>query len=832
MPTLTFPTDDQTTALVAAIGLPNEEVQVRLSGFESSEAVSQLYRYELNFTLPDVVDVTDLVGAPVSIGLRARIDSSQDPQERYFHGVINRFSYLGEIDSPGRGDGSASVYKAEIVPPIWFLTQTSSSRILQEMTIPEIVQQILGEHNIDWEDRLSGTYTDHTYRVQYKETDFDFVSRLLEEAGIYYYFQPDDSGTQLVLSDGLTGWFACDEDTLTYGGSSAHVQSWQHNYQYLPTDYVHRDFNFEQPAEAVAAAISSLRQFPRAPVGRFFDAVGGFLENAIGDAVARLRMEELEATSETIHGTTRSPCAIPGATFSLSSHPHADENDVEQCFKSVQFKVEGVTGSLQGAFKFACRFTCFPSETQFRPPRTTRRPTMPGPQSATVTGNQGDTITTDEYGRVKVQFHWDEEGQRDESSSCWIRVSQSWAGNGYGSVLLPHVGQEVIVSFLEGDPDRPVVTGRVYNSDHMPPETLPDKKQRAIVAWDHAGNYIALDADEERVDINNASDKFEYTVGTSASATLGLDFAITIGCGVAINVGASVGIDVAGSYAVSAGWSTSLALGGSIGATFGSSFTYAKGNFVNAGDSLGQIAFQESADFVSQERVRIVGGSGTNNSVIKADSTSILLSYGTTSAAFKNVTAKDVAKATLLTSALGTAGIGGTAAASFMAGSAAEADDATALAVLSGVTGVAGVTAAAAAAVLTATFAKKWRTMQQANHPTTAPAFLKLSSTGVSAIANSPGVVLIGGPDVIIAATTSIAVQSPATTITGDLTVTGMINGVNIQDLGPSQAAAGGSAAAGVVGADNGEIAADVAVQEGDNAAAIVDAEAEVGPGA
>jgi type VI secretion system secreted protein VgrG len=828
MPSLTFSGDDQTTDLVAAISLPDGDTDVRVSGFKSTETISRLYSYELHFTLTSAVPAADLVGAQVSVGLRARIDPSAPPKSRYFHGVINRFSYLGEIDAPGAADGTESRYVAEIVPPLWFLTQSTHCRIFQDKTIPEIVAQVLGDHEITSTTNFQATFPTHNYRVQYRESDFAFISRLLEEAGIYYYFQPDAEATQLVLSDKLNGWFACEEPTMRYGGTSAHIQSWKHDYQFVPDTYEHRDFNFEEPSAAVAAAISSVVKFPLAPASRVFENVGGFLENAVGEVLARLRMEEEEATSELISGTSQSPCLIPGATFALSQHPLAAENNVERCIKRVKYEVTGTTNSLAGSFGLTCKFTCFSSATQFRPRRKTPRPHIPGPQTATVT-TSGDRIQVDRYGRVKVQFHWDEEGTNDDNSSCWIRVSQGWAGDGYGSVLLPHQGQEVVVSFLEGDPDQPLITGRVYNSNNMPPETLPDKKDRAIVAWDHKGNYIALDADEERVDINNASDKFEYTVGMSASATLGLDFGITVGSGVGINVGAAVGLALASSFDVAAGWSTSIAFGGTWGASFGSDFTYAKGRYVNAGDSLGQIAFKAAADFVSQDSVTLAGGSGANNSVVSCNTTALTLSYGTTDPTFADVSGTAIALGMLGTSLLGTIGVGAGAASAVLAGSAAEADDATGLAIGSAACGVAGVTAAAAATVLTALFAKRWVPMQQKLHQ--APlSSLTLNSSTAALYAGPSGRAHVTGQIVDLNAISAINARSQLN-VDGNLSVTGSINGVNLQDLGnPAAAAAAAAAAASARAALESAQAAAAAAQTAERAAAVAAAEAEPPP--
>ena len=831
MPSLNFVDfNGDPSSLAASITAAEESSdggQVMVEKFSALEGVSQLYRYELQFLAAGTLEASDLIGAEASVGLSA--DDQHGDNTRYFHGVINRVSDLGEDEVNVMGDYKYR-YVVEIVPSLWFLTQWRGCRIFQDKTIPEIVEYIFNKRFIDFDNSgLEGTYESQNYRVQYRESEFDFVSRLFEEAGIYYYFKHNDPDgdadeIELILSDKLEGWFDLSDVEMTFGTDND-ISSWRHDYRFHPVKYSHRDFDFKNPSEPLSASVDTLGdlELAQAPSARVYDYPGGFGDNDAGESVARLRMEELESTIELIYGASNTYCIAPGGQFSRAGL------DGSFCVREANFGVSGVGGT----FAVTCGFSCFPTTRQFRPPRKTPRPFVRGPQTATVVGANGEDIDVDEYGRVKAQFHWDKDGENNEDSSCRIRVSQAWAGDGYGSMMIPHVGQEVVVSFLEGNPDKPLITGRVYNEDNMPPEDLPDHKQRAIVAWDEAGNYIALDAEEERVDINNAADKFEYTVGTSASATLGMNFGITVGCGLGINVGATIGLELASTHTASAGWSTAISYGGAMSASFGQTFTYAKGVYVNAGDSLGQIAFKEDADFVSQQAVRIVGGSEGNNSVIRAASNALTLSFGTVDPGLAASTSQaEVVKGLLQTEILALLGIGGAAATTYLAGSAAEESNATALAVGVPVLGAASVAAAAAAAIMTHNFSKKWVPMRQTVHGATTVASLTLNESGIMLHAVDPAIISMIAPTVSVNGTTKVLLQAPDTDVTGNLNVSGAFNGINITDIGDAAAAAAAGGEAAAVAAD--AVANQVEIQAADEAGMAGDeaaVEAEVAPG-
>ena len=774
MPTVAFP-DTSTDTLMAIVNLPDGDSTVRVESFDAEEWLSGLYKYKLEFWVSTAILKANLIGAAVSVGLRVETNI------RYFHGIVTSFKYLGE-DSTNGLNGWNHRYEVTVRPQFWLLSQRSGCRIFQNDTLPNHVNTILTEHGITSATDYGATYTSQEFRVQYRESDFAFVSRLLEEVGIYYYFTHSNSATTLKLSDKLDGWVASTHTPLGIG-TSGDIRSWVESVAYQPQHFEIRDYNYTTPTGLTAQSkeVAAGFKFGRvsdSPTKRIYDYPGIFATDSEGAAVATVRIEEMESAVQTIDGTSTSPCLVPGAKFQIGS-----EETNYYCVKFVSY-----SWNRYSPASFICTFSCFKTGTQFRPPRTTVKPFVHGPQTATVTG--ADTIDVDAYGSVIVRFHWDESTTADDSCSCRVRVSQAWAGNGYGSVMLPHQGQEVVVSFLEGDPDRPLITGRVYNADNMPPETLPDKKDRTIVAWDHAGNYIALDADEEAVDINNAADKFEYTCGMSASCTLGLDFGITIGCGMGINVGGSIGIDVSSAYSVAAGWSASLSAGGSMSATFGISYDWGCGAFVNAGDTLGQIAFKEKIEFDSMDQVRLVGGSGTNNSVIEGSGDGILLSYGPTDPAFGTSWARVKASLGLLgTTFLGTIGVGGAAAAAVLAGSAEDADNASELRGGAAASGTVGVAATLGSIAATIAMAKTCLSVSQASH--SAPkATLSVNANGIELHAPAPQDISLMANLLDLKAMTDVVLSAKMVHVKTDLTVDGKFNSMNIQDIGNPAAAA------------------------------------------
>jgi type VI secretion system secreted protein VgrG len=465
-----------TSSLGIKTPLGEELLLLSMSG---SERLGRLFHYELELlSKNNQISFEDIIGQTVTITLKL-----PDGSQRYFNGLVSQFSQVGT-------KGNYVLYKAVLKPWFWFLTRTADCRIFQEMKVPDIIKQVFRDLGYtDFEDSLSGTYKDWTYCVQYRETDFNFVSRLMEHEGIYYYFKHQDGKHILVLSDSV----------------SAHqtAPGYEEIPYYPPQDQVHRerdhivdwiltkeaqtgvvalnDYDFEKPKSSLMTSSSIIESHSIADY-EVYDYPGAYVKHSDGDNYAQVRIQELNSQFATARGRANTRGLSTGNLFKLTNFNREDQNK-EYLIESVTYEIrsegyetEGSTGAEE---TFWCNFTAVDSQAHYRAARLTPKPTVQGPQTAVVVGPSSEEIYTDKYGRVKVQFHWDRYGKMDENSSCWMRVNQVWAGKKWGAIHIPRIGQEVIVDFLEGDPDQPIITGRVYNADNMPPYTLPNNKTQS-----------------------------------------------------------------------------------------------------------------------------------------------------------------------------------------------------------------------------------------------------------------------------------------------------------------------------------------------------------------
>ena len=370
-------------------------------------------------------------------------------------------------------------------PWLWLLTRTSDCRIFQDMTVPAIVKHVFQELGLtDFNDqRLLGDYRTWTYCCQYNESTFNFVSRLLEQEGIYYYFTHENGKHTLVLADGINGHNTVPgyEEVPYYPPQTQqrrerdHIHAWTLERQAQPGAYAHNDFDFTK----ARADLNTQRIAPANHAYADFETYhypGEYDQKSDGEHYARVRLEALHAQHEriTAHGNARGLTA--GSLFSLTGCNRKDQNREYLIIHAIHTLNSDHYESTEQVAEdqlYSCELNAIGSQQPYRPQRTVDRPKVHGPQTAIVVGAAGEELWTDPYGRVKVQFHWDRQGKKDEKSSCWVRVAQSWAGSGWGSIHIPRIGQEVIVEFLEGDPDRPIITGRVYNDTTPVPYNLP-----------------------------------------------------------------------------------------------------------------------------------------------------------------------------------------------------------------------------------------------------------------------------------------------------------------------------------------------------------------------
>jgi type VI secretion system secreted protein VgrG len=428
-------------------------------------------------------------------------------KKRFFHGMVSRFSDGGQ-------DVKFAHYRAEVVPWLWLLTLTSDCKAFQDLKFPDIIKKVFQEWQgkfpelVKFEDKTSGKYTKVDYCVQYRETDFNFVTRLMEQEGIFYYFKHEDGKHTLVFGDSPSAFEACPNlaearylPDAGMGEWEDGVTSWEFRHSMVPGKYALRDHHFQLSAsknEKLEAPEEGAVKVGNNSSLEVFDFPGEFAQRFTkpderlsevethGGDIAKWRMEEQSVPHLVISGTSNCRAFTSGCHFSLLGHGGAAK------------KVPGTQGkyvltSLSHSFvqspdyrsatattnPYRNTFSCIPQEVTFRPARTTPRPVIQGVQSAVVVGLKGEEIDCDKYGRVKVQFHWDREGKKDEKSSCWVRVGTPWAGKQWGMIHIPRIGQEVIVAFMEGDPDQPLIVGSVYNYDNMPPWELPDNKTKS-----------------------------------------------------------------------------------------------------------------------------------------------------------------------------------------------------------------------------------------------------------------------------------------------------------------------------------------------------------------
>ncbi len=438
------------------------------------DRLGEPFRYEFHLLSEDgQVAFEDLLGQPLSLTM----DNGDAPQ-RHFHGIVTEVSYAGRIRSYEH-------YVAIVRPTLWLLKQSADCRIFQSQSVAEIIKAVLNEMGVTVQDKLTETYPTVEYCVQYRESHFDFISRLMEQAGIYYYFVHSSSQHEMVLIDASSSHAPIEgASDITFQRAGAGSRGMEYLWDFQPAAAVTTgtviltDYDFEKPR--VSLEVRSQQQAGyELERGVVFDYPGKHLVTEEGDPRARVRCESLQIEQRLCRGEGNVTTLATGGLFTLASFPRTTD-EIEYLVLSHDLEVEAISlesesasttdGSTKG---FIVRFEAIPATTPYRKPRQTARPVVGGPHTAVVVGKQGEEIWTDQYGRIKVQFHWDRLGNKDEQTTCWLRVAQSVAGARWGSIHIPRIGQEVIVQFLEGDPDRPLVTGSLYNDDLMPPYELP-----------------------------------------------------------------------------------------------------------------------------------------------------------------------------------------------------------------------------------------------------------------------------------------------------------------------------------------------------------------------
>ncbi len=565
-----------------------------LQGYSGEEAISTPYAFRLDLMSEEAsISPDDVLRKPMAISV-----TLDNGEQRYIHGAVRRFKQLGQEEG-------LTFYEADIVPWLWFLSLSEDCRIFQAMDVLEIVEQVFdGVGLSDYEVRCTRSYPKREYCVQYRESHLTFVSRLLEEEGIFYFFEHSDTKHVLVLADDNSAIDPCPNKESAPLRSEALPQ--QDVVTRLESEYaVHtgtvtlQDYDFEQPSLNLLSSISGEEE---QEIYEYHPRMYSELEE--GERYARLRVEALEAGRHLVHGEGTCRGFTTGFRFALEDH-YAD--GLNQDYALVRIAHEARGNSYRswndGDLDYKNSFDGIPHNVPYRPPPRHPRPRMVGTQTALVVGPSGEEIWTDKYGRIKVAFYWDRLGKKDENSSCWVRVSTPWAGKSYGNVTIPRIGNEVVVDFLEGDPDRPLVVGSVYNAEQMPPVELPGSGiQMGMISRSSPGgggnNEISVTdtKGEEQVTVNaqynlstsvgndethtvsnnrtvsvgvdessEVGSNQTQTIGSNQSVEVGADQSLTVGGGQTVEVQGDRGLQVSGNDKVTAGGDHSLEAGGKVG---------------------------------------------------------------------------------------------------------------------------------------------------------------------------------------------------------------------------------------------------------------------------
>jgi len=473
-----------------------------LVSFSGREEISRLFEYALELIAPNHAEI------PFDKVLSQKITVSielPDGQKKHFNGIARRFSQ-------GRQDELFTYYRMEIVPQFWLLTKTAQSRIFQQMSVPDILKQVLKDQDVAYE--IQGTFQPREYCVQYRETDFAFASRLMEEEGIYYFYKHTLDGHKMVVANTPQSNPDIAPATLTYqemtGGkqSEDRVIAWEKHQEMRSGKVTLWDHCFELPNKHLEAEKPTLDlvkagriehklklgndalelyDYPGEYAKRFdgINKSGGEqpsnLQKIFEDNIRTvgIRMQEEAYPAVVVHGASDCRQLSTGHKFTLQYHFNADGKYLLTAIQHTASLSAHYRAGELGKFEYNNLFSCIPADMVFRPSRVTLKPRVEGSQTAVVVGPAGEEIFTDKYSRVKVQFHWDRTGKNDASSSCWVRVATSWAGKQWGVIHIPRIGQEVVVDFLEGDPDRPIIVGSVYNAEMLPPNALPANRTQS-----------------------------------------------------------------------------------------------------------------------------------------------------------------------------------------------------------------------------------------------------------------------------------------------------------------------------------------------------------------
>lgn len=548
---------------------------LQLVEFRGKETLGQPFKYQLTMLSEDInLDPNKIVGKNITFLFELQGKGEWRP----FNGYVSRF-WASSPQKIGTEKGEIREYKATVVPWLWFLGKTTDCRIFQNKTIPEIIDKIFNEYGVSkfTKDKLSGNYPKHEYCVQYRESDLNFITRLMQEAGISYYTEHKSGEHTIHLSDDKSDYQPCSESVIEFHSGSRsndHIYTWEKSTRFPSGKYTQKAFNFTKPSSDLTTKANGLSKISETSNYEIYDYPGEYYESGDGKSETKVRMEEMEVDENTFIGSSHCRSFYAGGTFKLDKYIVKAEAKKEFLITGIEIYAEdrSQTNAEFAVQDFSNTFTCIPKNVPFRAKRAANKPQMSGVQTAIVSGPSADEIYVDEYGRVKVQFHWDREGNSDENSSCWIRVSQSWAGKNWGAIFHPRVGQEVIVDFIEGDPDRPIITGRVYNGEQGLPYDCPANKNQSGIKSRSTKDGGTANFNELRFDDSigsehvylHAEKDYQQHVENDSDVTIEHDLSTTIGNDEKRSVGNNRTSDIGTNDTINVGSNMTIEAGSSI----------------------------------------------------------------------------------------------------------------------------------------------------------------------------------------------------------------------------------------------------------------------------
>ncbi len=610
--------------LSISTALPKDELL--LTSIDGIESISDVFEFEIQVLSKNhSIKPEQLIGKPATVTI-------QNDLKRTFNGFISRFVY-GEVKSD-----NLRTYQLTMVPWLWFLTKTNEHRIFQNKTTKDIVTQVFSDLGFnDFKFKATGNTTPREYCVQHNESDFDFISRLLEEDGIAYYFEHIKDSHMMHIVDAQNAYSFCKETDLEYSKGNqpnTQINRWEHRYEFRKGKWTLDDYDFFSPGTDQLKSKDSTSKYAKVKSYEHYEYTPYHDFTGINDLTEK-RIQAEEVPMDTIQASSDCSSFYAGGKFTLKKHAVKEEQG-DYVITSIHHRAsdDSYLAGHEGSSEYANDFMCIPEKVYYRPALMHSKPWMQGPQSATVVGPSGEEIYIDELGRIKVQFHWDREGKRNENSSCFLRVMQPWAGNGWGTSFIPRIGMEVVVNFFDGDPDRPIVTGSLYNGDNSIPfnsktqsgirtrstkegsasncnEFRFDDLKGAEQIFVHA--ELNMDTEVENDETHSVDHDRTKTIGNDENSSIGNDRNKSVGNNQSESIGKDKTIDVGTNHTESIGKNMSISVGDNLNEQVGKKILIDAGDQITLQTGAASITMKKNGDITIKGKNIVVQGSSNVN---------------------------------------------------------------------------------------------------------------------------------------------------------------------------------------------------------------------------